>query len=188
MNSSMQISIRRFSAENEPAFWRIHDERQGCGWCACAAWWVPTWEGWGERTAEQNRALRASLIEQGEYDGYILYVDETPAGWVQVGARDRLLKLVTQFGLEPDPGTWAITCFLILPDWRGHGLARALLAGVLDDLPKRGATRVEAFPKRGVDLDALDLWNGPESMYLLAGFRVLREHSDRPVLAMELIR
>jgi GNAT superfamily N-acetyltransferase len=188
MTGKMQISIHRFSAEEEQAFWSIHNEGHGSGWCACAAWWVPTWEGWGERTAEQNRSLRRSLIDQGEYDGYILYFDDLPVGWCQVGQRDRLTKLVVQFELVPDAGTWAITCFLILPEWRGHRLAKKLLAGVLDDLAKRGVTRVEAYPKRGPGLDAQDLWNGPESIYLRAGFSVVRDDPHRPVLALELAR
>ncbi len=187
MTSSMQTSIQRFSAEHEQAFWSIHDERHGCGWCACAAWWVPSWEGWGERTAEQNRSLRRSLIDRGEYDGYLLYVDNQPVGWCQVGRRDRLKKLVVQFELVPDPDTWAITCFLILPGWRGRGLAGKLLAGVLDDLAARGVARVEAYPKRGAGLDAQDLWNGPESMYVQAGFSVVREDAHRPVLGLELV-
>jgi GNAT superfamily N-acetyltransferase len=184
----MRISIHRFSAEHEQGFWRIHDESHGCGWCACAAWWVPTWEGWSERTAEQNRSLRRSLIDSGEYDGYLIYLDDRPAGWCQAGRRDRLTKLVDQFELVPDADTWAITCFLILPEWRGRGLAGKLLSGVLDDLAQRGALRVEAYPRRGSGLDAQDLWNGPESTYLQAGFSVVRDDPRRPVLALELAR
>ncbi len=66
-------------------------------------------------------------------------------------------------------------------------MARALLDGVLADLRGRGdVRRVEAFPKRGADLDAMDLWNGPEVMFRAAGFVVVQDDPVRPVLALDL--
>jgi ribosomal protein S18 acetylase RimI-like enzyme len=181
----MRTEVHRFDASRRADFFRLHNDANGCGWCLCVAWWTPTWDGWGDRTAEENRRLRESLLDRGEYDGYLLYVDETPAGWCQVGARDRLDKLARQFDLAPDPATWAITCFQIAPTYRRQGLATFLLAEVLRDLRQRGVRRVEAFPKRGDWLEVEDLWNGPESMFRAAGFRVMRDDPKRPVLALE---
>ena len=65
-------------------------------------------------------------------------------------------------------------------------MAAALLATVLADLPRRGARRMEAFPKRGEGLDPGDLWNGPEALLRRAGFTVARDDPVRPVLAMDL--
>jgi len=101
-------------------------------------------------------------------------------------ARDRLEKLVGQFQLAPDPATWAITCFQIAPAHRRQGLASYLLDEALRDLRTRGARRVEAFPKRGAELAADDLWNGPEAMFRTAGFVVVRDDPQRPVLALKL--
>lgn len=167
-------------------FYRVHSESQGCGWCCCAAWWAPTWGGWGERTAAQNRALRDSLLDRGEYDGYLLYSRGEPVGWCQVGPRDRLEKLVRQLRLESDPAVWAITCFLISPSRRREGLARRLLAEVLRDLQHRGIRRVEAYPRRGSGLMPDDLWTGPEALFLGEGFTVLRDDPARPVLSRSL--
>jgi ribosomal protein S18 acetylase RimI-like enzyme len=128
------------------------------------------------------------LIERGEYDGYLLYRGSQPIGWCQVGPRDRLLKLCEQFSLEPDPETWAITCFLIHPDFRRRGFAGTLLGAVLEDLPARGVRRVEAFPRRGPNLDPLDLWNGPEELFRSVGFKVFREDPIRPILVRHLRR
>ena len=184
----MQTTIHRFDPARRADFFHLHATAHETGSCFCAAWWVETWQGWGDRTAAQNRAVREALLDRGEYDGYLLYADGVVAGWCQVGPRDRLVKLAAQFGLDPDPGTWAITCFLIAPAQRGQGLAGTLLQGVLADLRARGVARVEAFPKRGPDLDALDLWNGPEGLFLDAGFRVVQEDPVRPVLGLDLTR
>jgi len=176
------FELHSLDASRAQDFFRLQERACGEAWCHCVAWWVPTWEGWGERTESENRALREELFERGEYDGTLLYADGAPVAWCQHGRRDRLLKLREQFGLEPDPDAWAITCFLVHADFRGQGLARRLLAGVLEDLEGRGGSRIEAYPKRGAELDAGDLWNGPEALFLSKGFVVAREDALRPVL------
>lgn len=179
--------VEPFSPALRPAFDRLHSAANGAGWCRCVAWWTDTWEGWGERTAEENAALRDALCARGEHDGYLmLEAGDEPVAWCQVGPRDRLAKLARQFELAPDPSTWAVTCFLVAPARRGRGLAPRLLAEVLERLRGRGVRRVEAFPKRGADPDALDLWNGPEAMFRAAGFEVVRDDPVRPVLALRL--
>jgi GNAT superfamily N-acetyltransferase len=180
----MNTEIVRFDASRRADFFKLHSAVNDHNWCFCAAWWVKTWEGWGQRTAEENRALRETLCDRGEYDGYLLYFDEKPIGWCQVGPRDRLGKLTEQFQLDPSPNTWAITCFLIAPAYRGQGWASHLLNEVLKDLLARGVKRVEAFPKRGVT-EVAELWNGPESMFLRAGFLPSKDDQKRPILALE---
>lgn len=186
MRPDAGIRVVRFGPRQLDDFFELHGEANGAGWCFCVAWWVPTWKGWSERTAESNRQVRQELLAAGEYDGYILFVGEQSAGWCQAGPRDRLQKLVEQFQLEPDPSTWAITCFFISPSFRGKGLARLVLQAVLEDLKNNGVRRVEAFPRRGAQLGPEELWNGPESMFLAAGFRVTHNDSIRPVLAIDL--
>jgi GNAT superfamily N-acetyltransferase len=94
--------------------------------------------------------------------------------------------LTTDYGLEPDGEAWALTCFLVAPDARRHGLARQLLAATLEDLRRRGVRRVQAFPRRGRDLPPEEMWRGPEAMFLEAGFAVVRDDPRRPVLSLTL--
>ncbi len=182
----MSRYVKQFNRASVDDFYRLHSRKNDAGWCFCAAWWVESWEKWSDRTVDENRNLRNNLLARGEYDGYLLYIDHEPIGWCQVGPRDRLRKLAQQFQLEPDPETWAITCFLIEPNHRRSGLAAYLFRQVLADLGQRGVKRVEVFPKRSPDIDAMDMWNGPESMFLKAGFEIVQDSPDRPVLAIEL--
>jgi len=185
----MRSGIQRLDRERCADFRRVHAREHGTDFCQCVAWWVATWEEWGGRSAEQNCRLREELFERGEFDGYIQYEDGEPIAWCQVGPRDRLAKLVRTFDLEPDPTTWAITCFLVIPGHRRSGVASRLLAAVLADLPSRGARRVEAVPRRpvaGKELDELDLWNGAEQMFLRAGFELVKEGTPRALLALDL--
>ena len=91
-----------------------------------------------------------------------------------------------KFGFAPAPRTWAITCFYVAPGSRRKGIAAHLLREVLSELKSKGARRVEAYPRRGPALNEEDLWNGPESMLVRAGFRVALEGASRPVLALDL--
>ena len=182
----LELDVRRMERERRPDFDRIHCGANGADWCHCVAWWVPTWEGWGDRTSEENLALRNELFGQGVFDGYLAYQGGEPVGWCQVGPRDRLRKLVEQFDLAPDPAAWAITCFLVASRHRRRGVSRALLDGVLSDLPARGARRVEAFPRIDGDEDELSLWNGPEPLFAAAGFERERDVGQRALMARAL--
>jgi GNAT superfamily N-acetyltransferase len=183
--SKRNCQVHPLSKVRSGDFYHLHSSENCCGWCYCVAWWVPTWEGWGDRSAEENRALREYLFGSKQYDGYLLYIDDIPVGWCQVGPRDRLKKLNRQYGLHPNPETWAITCFLIVPQYRRDGYAGYMLGEVLKDLHHRGVHWVEAFPKRGSNLDEHDLWNGPEEMYIRAGFEVIHNDPYRPILRIE---
>lgn len=185
LSKTLKLDVKPMAAHRRKDFGDVHCDAKESGWCQCTAWWVPSWDGWKERTAEQNLRLREQLHEGGEYDGYLLYSDGRPIGWIQVGRRDRLEKLVQQFKLEPDPDTWAITCFYIQPDYRGKGMASFLLRQVLANLKRKKVKRVEVFPKRNPQ-DIHDMWNGPESMFARAGFTVALDDAERPVLAISL--
>ena len=181
-----ELEIVPLDAGRRADFYRLHGDCNDAGWCACVAWWVPAWDGWGDRTAAENHAVREALFARGEHDGLLAYTGGEPVGWCQLGPRDGLAKLAWQLALEPNPGAWAVTCFLVAPAWRRAGVARALLAAAAERARQGGATRLEAFPKRGKDLAVGDLWNGPEALFRAAGFVVARDAAARPVLSLEL--
>lgn len=180
-----RVAIKRLSRESEADFARIHCDATGNGWCNCVAWWVPTWEGWGDRAAADNLALRRKLSADGVHDGYLVYVDDALAGWVQAWKRDAFAKLASQFGVTASDDAWMIGCVLVLPDFRAQGVARDALTLVVEDLKLRGAKSVDAFPKRGA-AEAGELWNGPESTYARLGFAVVRDDAKRPLLRLTL--
>lgn len=179
--------VERFHAGLNADFDRVHSTANGAGWCRCVAWWVPTWEGWGERSAVENAALRAELCERGEYDGLLAYDGAEPVGWCQLGPRDRLEKLVRQLGVDASPETWAVTCFLVAPGARGNGVARALLEEAIETSRTDGGARLEGYPRFSVD-GPDDLWTGPEALYRGAGFAPVGEVPPRRIYALELAR
>ena len=177
--------VERLSSDNIDDFFKVHSGK--CGWCYCTAWWVPMWEGWTARRDEENRQSRLDLFKKGEFDGYILHVDNQPVGWCQVGKRDRLNKLIKQYNLEPNPEVWAITCFMIRPEFRKQGLARYMLKVILEDLESRGVRMVQTFPNRTKSNESGAHWKGPEKMYSEVGFKTERDDPNHPILSMRLV-
>jgi GNAT superfamily N-acetyltransferase len=182
---SPAVEIKRLNSQNEAEFARIHCEATRNGWCQCVAWWVPNWDGWGERTADENSALRRKLFADGVHDGYLIYADGQLAGWCQAWKRDAFAKLAVQFGVASQDDAWMIGCVLILPAYRARGVAAQALSQIVDDLKLRGARSIDAYPRRGAQ-EAGELWNGPESTYAGLGFAVVREDAKRPVLRLKL--
>lgn len=177
----MNVNCVRLNESLRSDYYRLHSERCDAGWCFCVAWWTEDWESFPQRSAIRNRALRDELFAVGQYDGYLIYLDDEVAGWSQCGQRDRLPKLLSTYRLEPDPSTWAYTCFLLPEKWRGRNLGHEILRLSLQDLRQRGVRRVQGFPRRGADLEPEDAWQGTERMYQRAGFTCIRESDDWPV-------
>ncbi len=175
MDAMVPLSIRAMSVETEPdcrALWSQPPE----GWCWCVAWEVPSWEGWTERTAEENRRLREELWRRGEHYGYVFYLGGEPMGWCRVGPVGVWPKLASSRGLRPDEGTFAFTCFGIRPPHRRKGLLERALRLVIADLRERGVKRLVAVPKKVAgEVEDGELWNGPKSLFDRLGFWPVRE-------------
>lgn len=177
----MNISVKKISPSTKSDFYKIHCKENGYEWCNCVAWWCPTWDEFKNRTETQNREQRESLFSQGEYDGYVLYDNNEPIGWSQVGKRDRLSKLCQQYDLILSPDTYAITCFNIIPKYRRKGLVHRFMSEIITDLKASGVKHVQGFPKKKTE----DPWTGPESAFKKAGFKIERD-GDSPVYSLEI--
>jgi GNAT superfamily N-acetyltransferase len=71
-------------------------------------------------------------------------------------------------------------CFLVAPNARGQGIAKALLDAASDGLRAQGLKRLEANPRTGEVSPAQNHY-GPLNMYLAAGFSVHRTDPDGSV-------
>jgi len=180
----MKFSVHRLDDSRRADFFKVHSEKYDHGWCFCTAWWTESWKGWLDRTADDNLKLRNAVFEREDYDGYLLYADDRPIGWCQCLQRDRLEKLRVSYKLDEDPDAWAITCFFIIPEYREMGLAHYFLAAILCDLKSKKVKYVQAFPRRGAGLPASEVWTGPETLFVKAGFERSCDHPAYPVYCM----
>jgi GNAT superfamily N-acetyltransferase len=180
------LSIKQLSNTVKEDFYRIHRAGEYTDFCLCGYWWVPSSEGWSERTEKEAIAQREDLFTREISDGYLLYRDEEPVGWCQVYQRDLLPNLVNTFTFTPDVEVWCVGCFMIVPQARGMGLARRFFSMILVDLQDRGIKKVQAYPKLQSGLSANEVWTGPASLYQKAGFKMISEQADRAVFELDL--
>lgn len=135
---------------------------------------VPHWR--------DNREAMRQRLRGGSSSGYLAYVDGHPAGWVNASLRS---EYTLHPGTDEDPPGAAvvgISCFIIAPPYRRHGIAAALLDRVVADAPGRGAGWVEAYPFIDDDGDEAGNFRGPRSMYDDRGFVHVRTRTRDTVV------
>jgi len=112
-----------------------------------------------------------------------------PVGWVSIGPREEYAKLKRSPVMKAvdDQPVWSIVCFVVPAEYRGQGIARALLKGAVAYARDQGATLVEAYPVEKPSRSKDDsMWFGAKSMYDNAGFEeVARRKPQRPIVRIK---
>jgi GNAT superfamily N-acetyltransferase len=129
-----------------------------------------------ERAWRDTRATMIARLRSGATFGYLAYVDGKAAGWVNASTRDHcgLYRLVDPDG--PDPkSVIGISCFVVAPPYRRHGIASALLDRVIADAPVRGVAWIEAYPHNQPQENDAGHFRGPRSMYDAREFAPVKE-------------
>jgi GNAT superfamily N-acetyltransferase len=156
-----------------PARW---DDIEAClGGDGDKGCWCQAWRG-VEISGEPRRdALVRQLATNEVPPGFLAYVDDEIAGWAGVSVRTLTPRLVNSRTIPSidDLPVWSIGCFVVRTGFRRKGVARALLAGIVEAARAAGAPGVEAYP---VDPGARRIstslaFVGIASMFDRAGFR-----------------
>lgn len=134
---------------------------------------------WRERSAAENRASITGCIASGRTAGYLAYRDGEVVGWCNAGPWAMYPMLRDEAPSDADR-LGVVFCFVVAPQARGQGVATGLLAAACDGLRAQGMTAVQAKPLKNAR-SAADNHLGPLSIYLAAGFEVVRESEDGDV-------
>lgn len=142
------------------------------------ACWCQPWRGFDTRANSGGRS-RAELLrdQMGSHPppGYVAYLDGLAVGWIDVAVRTETPRLMSSRTISTidDLPVWSIGCFRIRPGYRRRGIARALLAGVVDAAREAGAPGVEAYPidPQGRRVEVGAGFVGIASMFDATGFR-----------------
>ena len=169
-------------------------ERTGTA-CHCQYWhFTGDKNAWLDRlfhAPEQNRSgFETSLGEAHEGPfGVVALLDERAVGWLKLSPAERIPKLYEQRlykGLPcfagPRDGVLTVGCVLVEEELRRRGVARALLKKAVELAESLGARAIEAFPRRSEQAGAAELWTGPPSIFLEAGFKIMSDFQPYPVL------
>ena len=143
----------------------------------------------GVTQAQANRTALKALVDAGNPPGLIGYRGKVPVGWVSIAPREEYARLKRSPVMKPvdEQPVWSVICFVVPSEYRGQGVARALLTGAVGYAKKQGAKLVEAYP---VDKPARSkddyMWFGAKSMYDSAGFKeVARRKPQRPIVRIK---
>jgi ribosomal protein S18 acetylase RimI-like enzyme len=144
----------------------------------------------GLTRARANRAGLKALVDAGNPPGLIGYRGKVPVGWVSIGPREEYAKLERSPVMKAvdDQPVWSVVCFVVPAEYRGQGVAQALLGAAVAYARKRGARLVEAYPvDKPTRSDDDAMWFGAKSMYDNAGFKeVARRRPHRPIVRIRL--
>jgi len=131
-----------------------------------------------------SREVAQRQISDGVLQGYLAYFDGKAIGWCN--ANDRANYPVepiydVPFYAPADALEKAVVCFEIAPEYRGRGVATALLSRVIADAKDDGYLAVVSFPiERGERYE----WDsqGPVRLYERAGFVKAGKHGDYVIM------
>ncbi len=175
MPEPCDLGFRPLTVETWADFERLFGPH-GCGRCWCM-WWRTSRREFAEGQLNDgagNREALHRLVDRGQEPGIMAYCQQRAIGWCSVCPREQLAALNRSRVLRPldDEPVWSIVCFYVARDWRGMGVARALLDASVDHVRSRGGTFVEAYPSvpKGGRAPSGSSYMGTPRMFLEAGF------------------
>jgi len=137
---------------------------------------------------DASRKIAEQQIEAGILQGYLAYVDGLSIGWCNANDRANYPadpQYDVPFHTSAEKREKAIVCFEISPDYRGKGVATALLQQVIADAKSEGYVAAVGFP---VMRDERYEWDnhGPMRLFEKFGFVKVLEQDGRVIMRKEL--
>lgn len=156
--------------------------------CYCLEPHVPATPEQPERSWRERRTTMAERLRGGRTFGYLAYVDGRAAGWVNASLRSDygLYRLVDPGGPEPR-SVIGISCFVIAPPFRRHGIASALLDRAIADASARGASWIEGYPDNAPGQSDAGHFRGARSMYDARGFEPIEVRERDTVVRLAVV-
>ncbi len=142
-----------------------------------------------------KRALRESavkMVRAGTIKGYLAFADGLVVGWCNANDRMNYYR-VGVFDLDNVPSDEkpvgcqekgkikSVVCFEIAPDYRGNGIATALLERVCSDAKNDGYAFIETYPMKQGHNNAL-AFTGPIKLYEKFGFVTFCENRNTIIM------
>lgn len=198
MSADTDFRIERLTPARRDDYLRFFDHERGPAFadnpdwakCYCHFYEVPVAIAWSSLDGAANRLAMDARIACGEMEGYLAYRSDDVVGWMNAQPRHKLqhacarLKISAPALPVPPHEAAAIVCFVVAPQWRRRGVARALLEFALADFTARGIRIVDAFPwNTGPDdTSPTDHYHGSPALFAAAGFTPLAAHEDVTVV------
>ncbi len=194
----MELIIKPLTESNIADFFDFFDNRafsdnSPYGPCYCNIFHLTPEEVSG---GIDERESAEALIKKGVMHGYLAYIDGLSIGWCNANDRQNYIRVGSFYPWERrdedrfiSPGEKgkikSLVCFEIAPEYRGKGIAKALLRRVCDDAKEQGYEYVEVYPQITEAFSVLD-FTGTEKMYRNAGFEEIERNGETIVMRKKL--
>ena len=119
---------------------------------------------------ETVRRYAVEMLKQNRIQGYLAYDGDVSVGWCNAADMESYAGFVPEFARKNACGkTISVVCFEIAPEYRGMGIATALIDRVCEDAKAGGYAAVEGYAKDSDRRNDFD-YQGPVRLYQKAGF------------------
>ncbi len=146
----MNLTTKELAPNHWPDVEALFGKNGASGGCWCQAWRVEKGEKWkAVQGAVAKERLRKGILN-GTTMGVLAFDGEMPIGWCTFGPRDSFPRLNRAPSLKCDDSShvWSIPCFFVLRDYRGQGVAKAMLKHALEAMKAKGVEIVEGYPSK----------------------------------------
>ena len=203
----MEIIIKPLTEELAADYFDFLDNRaftdnSPWGGCYCTGWQMTKEqektelldkmeEGFSYGDENFVRVLREIVIRQitsKALQGYLAHVDGRSIGWCNANRKANFpLESANGFRLyaPAEKKEKAVVCFEISPEYRGKGVATALLNRAVADAKAEGYVAVEGFPQIHTERFEWD-YTGPVSLFEKAGFTAITKQDGSIIMRKEL--
>jgi GNAT superfamily N-acetyltransferase len=172
----MSYAVRPLDASTWPAFAELVERNNGVfGGCWCLGFHPDGNRRSGRRAAKEDRVRTGRA-----HAALVLDEDGTAQGWCQYGSPEELTRIKHRREYDKDAPPrpdWRITCFYVDTKHRRRGVARAALAGALDQIARAGGGLVEAISEvtAGREAPGRFLFSATVELFEDVGFTRVRQ-------------
>ena len=199
MSDSAAYYCQRAGAQHAEGLLALF-ESAGSG-CYCNYWHFDgDKNAWLERCyikPEENRAALVERLAAPELCGIVALAGARVCGWLKLSRSSSVPRLYAQKPYRNLPllvagdaereRVFAIGCTYVAEESRGSGVSAALLRAAIRAVREAGGSALEAFPRGtpdGARLRADEVWMGPETLFLGAGFTRVSDFRPYPLLRL----
>jgi GNAT superfamily N-acetyltransferase len=173
----MPYTVRSLDPSTWAAFAELVERNNGVfGGCWCLGF-----HGDGFESAASNRDRKERRVRDDRaHASLVLDEDGVAQGWCQYGSPAELPQIKHRREYDknaPPTPDWRITCVFVDKKHRGQGVARAALAGALDQIARRGGGLVEAISEvtAGREAQGRFLFSATVELFEQNGFTRVRQ-------------
>ena len=163
------------------AFARLAERHNGVfGGCWCT--WFHTFSSEKTYSAEDNRALKQQLVNEGRAHAALVFDSDEAVAWCEYGTPAELPNIYHRKEYEAELDTlpdYRITCLFVDKKYRRQALTAVALRGAVDLIAQAGGGVVEGYPHDTDGKKVSVLYNGTRSLFEQAGFSYIRAKGTR---------